>query len=79
MHEGIHAKQRKPVVCPYCDKSYSRPDKLKGTKLFHPRYLSNQIILIKDNSAIQNRIYSQSIFLSHKNFRNVVFVKVPCN
>ena len=29
MHEGIHNKQRKPIICPYCEKSYARPDKLK--------------------------------------------------
>ena len=29
MHECIHNKQRKPIICPYCEKSYARPDKLK--------------------------------------------------
>ena len=29
MHERVHAKANKPVVCPYCEKSYSKRDKLK--------------------------------------------------
>ena len=29
MHEKIHQKAKKPVICPYCEKSYSKRDKLK--------------------------------------------------
>ena len=30
MHESVHAKSKKPVICPYCEKSYSKRDKLKN-------------------------------------------------
>ena len=37
MHESIHAKDKKPVVCPHCEKSYSRRDKLrKHIERIHP-------------------------------------------
>jgi len=37
MHEIIHANDKKPVICPYCDKSYSRRDKLrKHVEKIHP-------------------------------------------
>jgi len=37
MHEIIHANDKKPVMCPYCDKSYSRRDKLrKHVEKIHP-------------------------------------------
>ena len=29
MHEKVHEKSKKPVICPYCEKSYSKRDKLK--------------------------------------------------
>jgi hypothetical protein len=29
MHEAVHAKFRRPVLCPYCERSYSRRDKLR--------------------------------------------------
>ena len=29
MHEGVHLQSKKPVMCPYCDKTYSRRDKLR--------------------------------------------------
>jgi len=29
MHEAVHAQSKKPVMCPYCEKSYSRRDKLR--------------------------------------------------
>ena len=29
MHEAVHAKARRPVLCPYCERSYSRRDKLR--------------------------------------------------
>ena len=36
-HEGTHAQDKKPVVCPYCEKSYSRRDKLmKHFRKIHP-------------------------------------------
>jgi len=37
MHEAIHEVNKKPVLCPYCEKSYSKRDKLKKhlTKI-HP-------------------------------------------
>eukprot|EP00092_Neocalanus_flemingeri_P005977 GFUD01006438.1.p1 GENE.GFUD01006438.1~~GFUD01006438.1.p1 ORF type:complete len:2243 (+),score=699.78 GFUD01006438.1:100-6828(+) len=37
MHESIHAKDKKPVICPHCEKSYSRRDKLrKHVEKIHP-------------------------------------------
>ena len=37
MHESIHAKDKKPVICPHCEKSYSRRDKLrKHIERIHP-------------------------------------------
>ena len=38
MHESVHAKSKnKPVICPYCEKSYSKRDKLKNhIEKFHP-------------------------------------------
>lgn len=37
MHESVHAKSKKPVICPYCEKSYSKRDKLKNhIERIHP-------------------------------------------
>merc|ERR1719318_2450624 len=37
MHEIIHANDKKPVICPHCEKSYSRRDKLrKHVEKIHP-------------------------------------------
>jgi len=36
-HEGTHANDKKPVACPYCEKIYSRRDKLrKHIEKIHP-------------------------------------------